>query len=672
MAKTNPFMNYKLFVGMFILALGIFSVVVPADTAQAAPCPSNRIACNSDENRARNACFAARPLVQGAIWLNNSDASDTDTGFYAYGINIGATDTSVGINIRGSVYTCGQGAGDWDPSYAVEVQPDLVGGAYPDSGRLTITGGASLYRGNFQGVNDGWTTQGNAVTGVLNVSGLAMNNANSADSQTINIGIYRCYSTNGVFKTGRCDTSIVPVTITRARMPQYTLTPTITVTPSSSVESGQIVFANPVVSSAGGGPANNITWQVSRFVARRGAAIPGAGQNATAPQAYYGNGATSEATSVQNFSPGVTGLPQALKITEDLAVGDQVCYALSVRPYTNTNALGFWAHSAPACVAVSTKPKVQVLGGDLIVGRGTVSNPAAVSKVATGSSYSAVTGFRFGSWSEYAIIPSGTVTGMASGAMYVGGGPNAVNLCDLSVLTISNDSAAGTGSSCRTSQIGMYASGSTAPNVASRFPIPTATGQIITAATQNLSGLTPKLVYTSNRPTLTLNSSAAFGAGRWVVINAPNTTVTINSDINYATGALANAKDIPQVVIIAKNIIIANNVRNLDAWLIASGGSLATGGTAADGRINTCGAGNVNESTLPNATQCELKLTVNGPVMANHLIMRRTAGSERGAVLGAPAEVFNLRGDAYLWASVYSSSTGRIPTVTTKELPPRF
>jgi hypothetical protein len=671
MAKTNPFKTYKFLAGVFILAVGFFSLTMPANTANAAPCPSNRIACNADEARARNACFAARPLVQGAIWFNNSDASPTDTGYYAQGVNIGATDTVVGVNIRGSIYACSQGAGDWSAVYAVRVAPDSVGGAYPDSGRLQITGGNVLYRGNYQGVNDIWSTQGGSVTANLNVTGLATNNANGPASQTITVGIFRCYSSNGVWATGNCSTSLVPVTINRARLPAYTLTPTMTVDPSSSVESGQTVTANPAVSSAGGGNADSVGWQVSRFIVPPASGVPGAAINPTAPVAYYGNGATTEATGTRGFPPGTTLLPPTSKVTEDLPVGTRVCYALSVQPYTNNDTLNYWYHGTPACVVVSKKPKVQVLGGDLIVGRATASSPAATSKVVTSSSFSANTGLRYGSWSEYAIIPSGSVTGMASGAMYVGG-TGATDLCDLSVLTIANARPSGSGSTCQSTQIGGYVYGSTTPTIASRFPVSTA--QVIPSGTasQNLFALTPRATYTTSRATLEIDSSAPFGAGRWVVLNAPNTTVTITSNINYTPGNLTGLGSMPQVVIIAKNIIISDAVTNIDAWLIASGGALVPGSTAADGILNTCGAGGVAATTLPTAAQCTNKLVVNGPVMANHLILRRTAGSGVGPSSGDPAEVFNLRGDAYIWATSYSPGNGRLPTVSTKELPPRF
>jgi len=307
-----------------------------------------------------------------------------------------------------------------------------------------------------------------------------------------------------------------------------------------------------------------------------------------------------------------------------------------------------------------------VLGGDLIVGRATPYNPAAVSNVVTSTSSAPAvsTGLYHGSWAEYAIIPSGKVTGMASASMYAGGSTDN-GLCALSLLTIANNVKP----NCDKDRVGGYTSGSSAPNIASRFTVSAPT--LIGGASVDIRNLAPSLVHgtAATQANLTLTSSSPFPAGRWVVINAPNTTVTIGSNIDYTTGALSGISDIPQVVIIAKNIIIADSVTNVDAWLVATG-------SGADGIINTCGAGGVTQATLPNATQCGARLNVNGPVLANHLILRRTAGADASAGAGAqpgdPAEVFNLRADAYVWSSSYSPGTGRIPTVNTVELPPRF
>ena len=165
--------------------------------------------------------------------------------------------------------------------------------------------------------------------------------------------------------------------------------------------------------------------------------------------------------------------------------------------------------------------------------------------------------------------------------------------------------------------------------------------------------------------TVSMPDNTKIAKGKWVVINAPGAVVTISKNINYTDEALKSLTDIPQVVIIAKNILIADSVENVDSWLI-------TTGTGTDGRINTCGAGGVTEATTISAGNCFRPLLMNGPIVANHLVMRRTGGAGPGTQAGNPAEVFNLRADAFIWSTSYSTGTGRIPTVSTKELPPRF
>jgi len=99
-------------------------------------------------------------------------------------------------------------------------------------------------------------------------------------------------------------------------------------------------------------------------------------------------------------------------------------------------------------------------------------------------------------------------------------------------------------------------------------------------------------------------------------------------------------------------------VKQIDAWLIAKSG------------LNTCSdvVGNLS------STLCNNQLTVNGPVMAGQLYLRRTAGSGTGQDhSGDPAEIFNLRPDAYMWASMRATGGGnRAQTVYTTELPPRL
>ena len=69
---------------------------------------------------------------------------------------------------------------------------------------------------------------------------------------------------------------------------------------------------------------------------------------------------------------------------------------------------------------------------------------------------------------------------------------------------------------------------------------------------------------------------------------------------------------------------------------------------------------------------CATKLTVNGPVMTNNLYLWRSAGAGTGTDSANPAEVFNLRPDAYLWGLNEASKTSQLKTTYERELPPRF
>lgn len=406
----------------------------------------------------------------------------------------------------------------------------------------------------------------------------------------------------------------------------------------------------------------NIQWEMYQVKYAPGAAVnnKAGGVSAATPCAYFtGNIQCISTTPGSGVEAGgydyhATATYNANGNIADEPAGTKICFGMSIKRNSGTST--DWRHSQLYCMVVAKKPKVQVLGGDLIVGRGS----GVVSNIVTSTSRLASTGLNYGSWAEYGILPSGTVLGMASGARYVGGSPT-IALCGLSVLTFTNSNAG----SCNDTNVGRYSNSSLGPNIASRFPVSSST-QSINTASMNITGNAMQGVYKTSLTSLSLASSADIPAGKWVVINAPNTTVTISGNIRYTTSAIPKVGSIPQVVIIAKNIIIADAVTNVDAWLIAAG-------TGIDGRINTCGAGGVAETTVVTTLNCNQMLTVNGPVVANHLIMRRTAGAGVAAQARDPAEVFNLRPDAYFWASVYStSSASRVPTASTKELPPRF
>ena len=311
---------------------------------------------------------------------------------------------------------------------------------------------------------------------------------------------------------------------------------------------------------------------------------------------------------------------------------------------------------------VSKSPKVNVLGGDLYTGRTLSGVTAPTGSKVTGSVSNTSVG-SFGSWAEYAIVPTGSISGVASGSGYVGGVDETSVICGISLLSFTN-STGPSPAGCNNGRVGNFTATSSMPNVAARFKVtpstPRVSGQVSVGAGGMNSG-----VYTSTAATFNVRGGSVVPAGRWVVINAPDSTVTINDNIDYTNGPFTSAGQIPQVIIIANNINIAPGVTNVDAWLISNG--KAAGSTITGGVINTCAV-----SVTVTSRVCDKKLTVNGPVIANRLHMLRTFGAGPGAQSIEPGEVFNLRADAYVWAMSRGLADGRVTTTSTTELPPRY
>ena len=757
--------------GLFAFVLSVIISSVGSHAAFA----DNRPPLNGAEAEARSLCGTER---RGAIWFTNSGSYYGDT------VVVEGNDNraNIPVGIRGSVYSCAQ-------SQSVHTGATSVRADNPEAWRLTGLSGSNLDRGVVSGSYN-WSTQGGQIEAMLNISGIAMNNNGRDDSQTIIVGIYRCFFNYSSGAQGACYTQNISVTVIRKSKPiawnisasstvrkgssasstnitatpgdrltwthqlrnngpnatnqaiysnigmsgftngwatglgesavgpgagvgiirsswpytvydvrqndvgntmcqrvqydpvntngardgrgnfacaaipySYTLNPTVTV-PASEVEVGGTVTVSPRVVNSGTTKSKTTTWQLSYVTIPSGGAIPAAANSGSNPCAYYGGGGRTCAngtftsgggpTGTQVYQPGTTNLSARGASVADLPVGTQVCYALSVKDRASNSAE--WRHSAPDCAIVSKRPVVQVTGGDLIVGRGLAigSNVSSNAKISDGQKY--------GSWSEYGIVASGLINGMASARGYAGG-TSVTNHCGVSFLSFSNK--VGT-ASCADNRVGQYTFKAAASSIAGRFPTTSAT-QI--AGDQAIGNLAGGRTYTNNAAgaeiRLTATASTRIGAGKWIVINAPGATVKIMNNIIYTDGPLTAISQIPQVVIIARNIIVADSVTQVDAWLVANG-------TGANGRVNTCGAGGVTETTALTSKVCTGVLRVNGPVVANHLLLRRTAGAGTRERSGDPAEVFNLRPDAYLWASNLQAGTTKAQTVMTKELPPRY
>lgn len=449
----------------------------------------------------------------------------------------------------------------------------------------------------------------------------------------------------------------------------YSLDPHVNgATMNKFAEPGLSVTVPSYVTRTGTTKSESVNWELSQLIVDPGVKVPNdsaASNNSAAPSAYLtssGIDYSKAKSGAQVFTLSQTNLPNHVVTVPDRPVGTKVCFVLSVQPRSHDSPQ--WRHSQAQCIVIAKKPKTQVWGGDLMVGRALGAASASSSDAMGSISIKDIGGERvFGSWVEYGIFATGNISGVASGSAFAGAGLADAkdSPCLYNTLSFTNRSSvalcSGSGQ-----QFGEYETARTIPDMSARFQVSGATPSISSGGSVNIGSNSLQGLYTASG-----NFNITGGTiekGKWIVINAPNSNITITGDISYTSEKLQAITDIPQLVIIAKNISIAANVTRIDAWLIASEGS------ATDGVINTCSAVG---ATAPLSVQvCNQALTVNGPVMAKHLLLRRTAGSGTGAATGDPAEVINLRADTYLWSMARAQDTGRAQTVYSTELPPRF
>ena len=362
-------------------------------------------------------------------------------------------------------------------------------------------------------------------------------------------------------------------------------------------------------------------------------------------------------TQPQSFDQGYTPLKTYPSIMVSGDPGTQVCYVLVLAKPTQ-NATPVDRYSPGTCVTIR-EPKdpafVQITGGDLRVGRnfsgttGATGTEQVLARTILGSDSKT-----YGSWVEYGIIAPGPVNMIASLSDYSQGSRDSWSCKPErpNKLTFAN-TASTCGNFGNEDEVGYI------PNVA---------GPFTEGTSQSISGSVPVPSNTglySSGGDLTITGGTV-AKGKTVIIKALG-TVTISGDIQYADG-YSNIADIPQLVIVANNIVIGKNVNQVSAWLIANG---------TDGKISTCndsGAGNIYMGNLSKGVcNSGQALKIDGPVMAKHLYLRRTFGAGSN---GTPAEIINLPGTAYLWACSWAdcenTHNGSLQTTFTTELPPYF
>lgn len=389
----------------------------------------------------------------------------------------------------------------------------------------------------------------------------------------------------------------------------YTLTPHVD-TAVSTVRAGDSVTFKPNVTNTIA-YSNATSWNVRRIIIPAGGSIPYTGTRTTGTFgcSYYttqGMSCTDVDSSSQAF---MTKTPTYVAsasgytypVTSNLPFGTQVCYALYINSSTQE---ADKPAEALTCVVVVKTPRLQVWGNDVRVG----SSFSSVD-----SNQSSLIGTNNGSWGEYGVLAPSSIKGFGSAGSASG-----------ETLTFANTNPP------PNPKLGSFTD---ATNLGT---IPNVKSYLDTAATNSQTGIR------------TIGAPATISGGYEAnVVYETATDVTITHDIiNPSTGA-----NLTQMVIIARNIYIDPSVKQVDAWLIASG------------TIDTC------PLPTPTADNCKTVLTINGPIMANQLKLNRTGGDEASS---APAEIVNLRGDAYIWMRKLSGLTGTVRTVYTRELAPRY
>ena len=382
-----------------------------------------------------------------------------------------------------------------------------------------------------------------------------------------------------------------------------------------------------------------------------------------------------------------------------------------------------------SCITIAKKPNFQVWGGGMFT-NGNIET--SVSKKTIGSSfnsYPSATEKLFGSWDEYHVIAGGNVAGFGSGASlgYEKGynytlpsGGRTLPGSDIYKLTIANrDTTGQSGIPGLPSGLLSRLKARYRDNIAKNnsLKITThATGlqNIYLKGDINLSQIqlpdqNPDADSTLHRENnafyktlttnehknntlvlyvdgaLTIDQNLCYSSNSYNCNAFPSTIQGTYADIR--TNSISS---LPQILIFAKKVNVLSQVNRIDAWLILDEDH-------ADNNIDTCA-----DFSEPNATQCSETLIFNGPVFAKSLTLRRTGGANHhtgnstgisadARLLGtryqkvsgtyyavsqdgsiAPAEIFNLRSDAYYWGMSQAQRSGIAEVVYQRELAPRY
>ncbi len=441
--------------------------------------------------------------------------------------------------------------------------------------------------------------------------------------------------TGALLNVDSCGTQEAHLYIRLVLASDFNLTPQISINaPHISTVGGTERVTPSVVNSGTLAADRDIEWRVTRFVlapTRNYGTSPGSNVPCTHFTGYQGGTCQTIRNGTRRFARGTVTLPAFDDVIGAYAIGTKICYAMSVNPYKYD--VNEWRHSTPSCTVVGKQPTTQLWGSDLRTGSAFIGTGNTNAK-AIGALIAAPTGYK-GTWVEYGALAPRAITALSSGSGLARPGATAAQN-EWSHLTAANTTAVYGNFVASSASLGLQ------PDIAAYFMQPGLAGITVDSAPGNLS--------LGNMLNVTKVDSRVYVRLSGTVTITDN--ITLDDDTNLQGNAL-----FPQIVIIANNINIQDNVSRVDAWLIAK----SSGGTG--GTIDTCS----NQPGALTSARCNTPLVVNGPMIARQLQLRRTAGD-----LGTPAEIVNLRSDAYLWANHISSLNSKWVTTSSSELPPRY
>lgn len=467
----------------------------------------------------------------------------------------------------------------------------------------------------------------------------------------------------------------------------YSTEPIVTSSDSAVTSGSTVTLDYSAVNTIKKGTTPPLGWSIKKVVVQPGQSISpisGSHNNYSCAKviASLGNKATCAdadpaAHGTQVFSH--SSIPQTIQnvpegartltIDDTWPIGTKLCLILVI-DYPTQNANPSNIYSKAYCFSLGKRPLIQIRGGDLRVGgyflgetddssdgaplSADEANPSTVES----STAVDTEGNLYGSWAEYGVTAPGVVKGFASMSGLEDGFPGgagslAATQALWSKLTFANTD----------NEFGLFSQNKKVVGSIPDTARAVLDGHSVVkdlSADDHIDFNGPDVksgTYAKNTGSITLNASH-LERGRTVVLYAPLGTVTVTGNVTYDNGPYTDMKDIPQLVVIANRINIDPSVSYFDGWLIANG---------TDGTITTC-----DDARVLTISRCNGMLQINGPVMARHLELRRTAGSSSGSAAGDPAEVINLPGTSFLWTQSEGKSDMRVQTVHTIELPPYF